>query len=108
MRDGGQLESSTDPLSSILARQTQLYRGTGAADMGSGKTRGRKVLRRRSSGGPELFEPGRDGVSWHHWRREVLARRTDAQLLGRRGSLPIEVLALTHSGGYNGSCRADL
>nr|CAD7573159.1 unnamed protein product [Timema californicum] len=96
--EGGQSESSTDPLSSILARQTQLYRGTGAADMGSGKTRGRKVLRRRSSGGPELFEPGREGVSWHHWRREVLARRTDAQLLGRRGSLPIEVLALTHSG----------
>ncbi|XP_069692558.1 uncharacterized protein [Periplaneta americana] len=83
-------------------------RGSIPADLGNvarngsnGKSRTRKkVLRRRSSGGPEMFsasgcEPFGDGAAtWQRWRR-----RTAEQLLARRrGSLPIEVLA-THSVG---------
>lgn len=71
----------------------------------SSKSRTRKkVLRRRSSGGPEMFtssgsEPFGDGVSWQLWRRELLARRTREQALARRrGSLPIDMLATTNSG----------
>lgn len=71
----------------------------------SSKSRTRKkILRRRSSGGPEMFassayEPFGDGVAWQYWRREFLARRTREQALAkRRGSLPIDVLATTNSG----------
>ena len=77
----------------------------------SGKSRVRKnILRRRSSGGPEMFassnvEPYGDGMTGQRWRREVLARRTAEQVLvRRRGSLPVEVLAAaTHSGVYRKS-----
>jgi hypothetical protein len=71
----------------------------------SGKSRVRKkVLCRRSSGGPEMFtdpgpEPFGEGVTWQQWHHELLSRRTvEPALARRRGSLPIEVLATTHSG----------
>lgn len=64
----------------------------------------KKVLRRRSSGGPEMFtvsgpEPFGDGLAWQQWHREFLPRWiAESVLARRRGSLPIEVLATTHSG----------
>jgi hypothetical protein len=89
-------------------------RGSVPADVGcelrlrngsSNKSRTRKkVLRRRSSGGPEMFtvsgsEPLGDGMMWQQWHREFLSRwKAESVLARRRGSLPIEVLATTHSG----------
>ncbi|XP_052129533.1 uncharacterized protein LOC113204894 isoform X3 [Frankliniella occidentalis] len=79
----------------------------------NGKTRNsrvKKVLRRRSSGGPELFlnDCSIDSSTWQRWRREVLLIQrmgvTDPTpvleplLSRRRGSLPVEVLAATQSG----------
>ncbi|KOX80098.1 cAMP-specific 3',5'-cyclic phosphodiesterase 7B [Melipona quadrifasciata] len=62
----------------------------------NGKPRNRKkILRRRSSGGPEMFSggstDGNDNGTWLKWKRE----------LGRRGSLPIEMVAISHAGRYN-------
>lgn len=71
----------------------------------SGKSRIRKkILCRRSSGGPEMFtdsgpEAFGEGVTWQQWHHELLSRRTvEPALARRRGSLPIEMLATTHSG----------
>jgi hypothetical protein len=72
---------------------------------GTNKSRTRKkVLRRRSSGGPEMFtvsgpEPLGDGMVWQQWHCEFLPRwKAESVLARRRGSLPIEVLATAHSG----------
>lgn len=74
----------------------------------NGKASGRrnkKQLRRRSSGGPEtvcLIPDVADTAAWHRIRREIVRRSSDFQpdaaLVRRRGSLPIEVLTLGHSG----------
>ena len=64
----------------------------------------KKILCRRSSGGPEMFtdsgpEAFGEGVTWQQWHHELLSRRTaEPALARRRGSLPIEMLATTHSG----------
>lgn len=64
--------------------------------------RRKKQLRRRSSGGPEtvcLPESRSDVLS-----RLLLHRRpenSDALLVQRRGSLPIEVLTVGHSGEFH-------
>jgi hypothetical protein len=64
----------------------------------------KKILCRRSSGGPEMFtdsgpESFGEGVTWQQWHHELLSRRTvEPALARRRGSLPIEMLATTHSG----------
>lgn len=67
-------------------------------------SRRKKQLRRRSSGGPETVcaqeALGQD--VWHRLRRD-LSRRTenpDLLLARRRGSLPIEMLTVGHSGNY--------
>ncbi|XP_044732480.1 calcium/calmodulin-dependent 3',5'-cyclic nucleotide phosphodiesterase 1C-like isoform X3 [Chrysoperla carnea] len=67
--------------------------------------RRKKQLRRRSSGGPEtvcLIPDVSDGAAWHRLRREIVRRSSDfnpdAALARRRGSLPIEVLTIGHSG----------
>ncbi|XP_023713018.1 uncharacterized protein LOC111867414 isoform X3 [Cryptotermes secundus] len=116
-----------DPLSNICTRPleetlphsvSQQYfvsvrRGSVPADISSelrlrngnsNKSRTRKkVLRRRSSGGPEMFtvsgpEPFGDGMTWQQWHREFMPRwMAESVLTRRRGSLPIEVLATTHS-----------
>jgi len=63
----------------------------------------KKILCRRSSGGPEMFtdsgpEAFGEGVTWQQWHHELLSRRTaEPALAKRRGSLPIEMLATTHS-----------
>lgn len=70
----------------------------------NGKRRNpKKVLRRRSSGGAEILSPGinesvastSDSSVWNRFKKE-LTRRGDSETLltRRRGSLPIEVLAI--------------
>lgn len=81
-----------------------------------GKNRNRKkVLRRRSSGGAEILSPilaepddggggGGEGSvsssSWYCFKREMIRNRSDLDTLlsKRRGSLPVEVLAVCHTG----------
>lgn len=85
----------------------------------NGKTRNRKkILRRRSSGGAEILspiigDPSEAGCSsangggsnvvtstWHRFKRDLTRNRSDldALLSRRRGSLPVEMLAVSHSG----------
>ncbi|XP_021930997.1 uncharacterized protein LOC110835253 isoform X3 [Zootermopsis nevadensis] len=86
-----------------LNPELRISNGLGRNGNNSKSRTRKKVLRRRSSGGPEMFassgsELFGDGVSWQHWRRELLARRTREQALAkRRGSLPIDMLATTNS-----------
>lgn len=67
----------------------------------------KKILRRRSSGGPEMFTgvstDGNDNGTWLKWKREVGKREPvpPEPLVKRRGSLPIEVVAVSHAGRYN-------
>ncbi|KAK2587079.1 hypothetical protein KPH14_011024 [Odynerus spinipes] len=70
----------------------------------NGKSRNRKkVLKRRSSGGPEMFAggiaEGSDIGTSHKWKRELGKRDSIPEpLVKRRGSLPIEMVAATHTG----------
>ncbi|XP_076641056.1 uncharacterized protein LOC143352446 isoform X3 [Halictus rubicundus] len=73
----------------------------------NGKPRNRKkILRRRSSGGPEMFSggstDGNDNGTWLKWKRELGKRDPIPEpLIKRRGSLPIEMVAISHAGRYN-------
>ncbi|XP_033180715.1 uncharacterized protein LOC117234376 isoform X2 [Bombus vosnesenskii] len=73
----------------------------------NGKPRNRKkVLRRRSSGGPEMFSggstDGNDNGTWLKWKRELGKKDSIPEpIVKRRGSLPIEMVAITHAGRYN-------
>ncbi|XP_017881147.1 uncharacterized protein LOC108625558 [Ceratina calcarata] len=74
----------------------------------NGKPRNRKkVLKRRSSGGPEMFSGGSaDGNdnngTWLKWKRELGKKDTIPEpVVRRRGSLPIEMVAISHAGRYN-------
>lgn len=92
----------------------------------SGKSRNRKkILRRRSSGGADILSPilaeaetsigGGNGnnngsntgnslsASWIRFKRDITRNRSDLDSLlsKRRGSLPIEVFAVGHSGECN-------
>ncbi|XP_017760267.1 PREDICTED: uncharacterized protein LOC108550878 isoform X1 [Eufriesea mexicana] len=67
----------------------------------NGKPRNRKkVLRRRSSGGPEMFSggstDGNDNGTWLKWKRELGKKETIPE-----HSLPIEMVAISHAGRYN-------
>nr|XP_034190050.1 uncharacterized protein LOC117608685 isoform X2 [Osmia lignaria] len=73
----------------------------------NGKPRNRKkILRRRSSGGPEMFSggstDGNDNGTWLKWKRELGKKDSIPEpLVKRRGSLPIEMVAISHAGRYN-------
>lgn len=81
----------------------------------NGKSKSRKKsLRRRSSGGAEILCPivsetepsSSTGSPWYRFRRnETTKNRSDLDLLlsRRRGSLPVEVLAICHSGMFSNS-----
>ena len=64
----------------------------------------KKILRRRSSGGPEILSPilpeGSNGSSaWSKFKRELSRKNEkDCLLTQRRGSLPVEVLVIGSSG----------
>ncbi|XP_076397422.1 uncharacterized protein LOC100877791 isoform X3 [Megachile rotundata] len=80
----------------------------------NGKPRNRKkVLRRRSSGGPEMFSggstDGNDNGTWLKWKRELGKKDTIPEpLVKRRGSLPIEMVAISHAGSGSGARRSSL
>ncbi|KAL6443326.1 hypothetical protein ACFW04_002898 [Cataglyphis niger] len=71
------------------------------------KSRSRKkILKRRSSGGPEMFTgestDGNDNGTWLKWKREIGKHDPVPEaLVKRRGSLPIEMVAVSHAGRYN-------
>lgn len=73
----------------------------------NGKPRNRKkILKRRSSGGPEMFSggstDGNDNGTWLKWKRELGKKDSIPEpLVKRRGSLPIEMVAISHAGRYN-------
>ncbi|XP_031835146.2 uncharacterized protein LOC116428110 isoform X3 [Nomia melanderi] len=75
----------------------------------NGKPRNRKkILRRRSSGGPEMFSggstDGNDNGTCLKWKRELGKRDSIPEpLIKRRGSLPIEMVAISHAGSGSGS-----
>lgn len=80
----------------VLTRHTSL----------NGKaSRRKKQLRRRSSGGPETVcsQEVISQETWHRLRREFSRRNdnSDTLLARRRGSLPIEMLTVGHSGSDN-------
>ena len=96
--------------------------GLGGRNGCNGKNRNRKkILRRRSSGGAEILSPiigessepsgsgGGDenvansgGSTWYRFKRDITRNRSDLDSLlsRRRGSLPVEVLAVSHSGNF--------
>ncbi|CAK9825536.1 High affinity cAMP-specific 3',5'-cyclic phosphodiesterase 7A [Anthophora retusa] len=80
----------------------------------NGKPRNRKkVLRRRSSGGPEMFSggstDGNDNGTWLKWKRELGKKDSIPEpLVKRRGSLPIEMVAISHAGSGSGARRSSL
>ncbi|XP_047353649.1 uncharacterized protein LOC124950675 isoform X3 [Vespa velutina] len=80
----------------------------------NGKPRNRKkVLKRRSSGGPEMFAggivEGNDIGTSHKWKRELGKRDSIPEpLVKRRGSLPIEMVAASHAGSASGARRSSL
>lgn len=65
----------------------------------------KKILRRRSSGGAEILSPIQadssesSGTPWYKFKKDI-NRKTDidALLSRRRGSLPVEVFAVCHTG----------
>ncbi|XP_032690464.1 uncharacterized protein LOC116853454 isoform X3 [Odontomachus brunneus] len=74
----------------------------------------KKILRRRSSGGPEMFTgvstDGNDNGTWLKWKREVGKREPvpPEPLVKRRGSLPIEMVAVSHAGSTSAPRRSSL
>ncbi|XP_046589292.1 uncharacterized protein LOC107226321 isoform X3 [Neodiprion lecontei] len=70
----------------------------------NGKSRNRKkVLRRRSSGGPEMFAGGMDvaeSAAWIRWKRDIGRKESIPEpATKRRGSLPIDMVAISHAAG---------
>ncbi|XP_046738000.1 uncharacterized protein LOC124406594 isoform X5 [Diprion similis] len=70
----------------------------------NGKSRNRKkVLRRRSSGGPEMFAGSMDVVenaAWIRWKRDIGRKESIPEpVTKRRGSLPIDMVAISHVAG---------
>ncbi|XP_026301697.1 uncharacterized protein LOC414021 isoform X7 [Apis mellifera] len=80
----------------------------------NGKPRNRKkILKRRSSGGPEMFSggstDGNDNGTWLKWKRELGKKDSIPEpLVKRRGSLPIEMVAISHAGSGSGTRRSSL
>nr|KAF7423649.1 hypothetical protein H0235_008932 [Vespula pensylvanica] len=89
---------------SIPADISELRRELFSKSNVNGKPRNRKkVLKRRSSGGPEMFAggivEGNDIGTSHKWKRELGKRDSIPEpLVKRRGSLPIEMVAASHAG----------
>lgn len=67
----------------------------------------KKILRRRSSGGPEMFTlltntDDNDNTKLSGWKRELTMRDSIPEpSVKRRGSLPVEMLSISHTGRYN-------
>ena len=95
---------------SVPADISELRRDLFGRNSGNGgkSTRGRKkILRRRSSGGPEMFHGSAiadENGAWHRAKREAVAVKRDSLpepvVVKRRGSLPIEMVAVSLTGRY--------
>ncbi|KAK6629518.1 hypothetical protein RUM43_003335 [Polyplax serrata] len=77
--------------------------------MNKSRNRNKKILRRRSSGGPEMFCFSKGENESVLWKVEMLSKRHVAEPnqanpegagTRRRGSLPLDVLLATHSGDF--------
>lgn len=92
---------------SVPADISELRRDQFSRNSVNNKSRNRKkVLKRRSSGGPEMFTAGsidgNDNGTWLKSKREIGKREPVPEaLIKRRGSLPIEMVAVSHAGRYN-------
>ncbi|XP_034946298.1 uncharacterized protein [Chelonus insularis] len=86
---------------SVPADISELRRDLFGRSSVNGKTRNRKkTLRRRSSGGPEMFAGRTDDDSgkWTTWRRDLYKRDSIPEPnVKRRGSLPVEMVSVFHS-----------
>lgn len=88
---------------SIPADISELRRDLFSRNNVNNKPRNRKkVLRRRSSGGPEMFDGStdwNDNGMWLKWKREIGKRDPVPEaFVKRRRSLPIEMVAVSHAG----------
>ncbi|XP_015117340.1 uncharacterized protein LOC107041345 isoform X2 [Diachasma alloeum] len=91
---------------SVPADISELRRDLFGRNSVNGKTRNRKkTLKRRSSGGPEMFAGNTDdneNGKWSGWKRELSKRDSIPEpSVKRRGSLPVEMVSISHAGRYN-------
>uniref|UniRef100_A0A0C9PSV9 Phosphodiesterase n=3 Tax=Fopius arisanus TaxID=64838 RepID=A0A0C9PSV9_9HYME len=91
---------------SVPADISELRRDLFGRNSVNGKTRNRKkTLKRRSSGGPEMFAGCTDdneNGKWSGWKRELSKRDSIPEpSVKRRGSLPVEMVSISHAGRYN-------
>lgn len=91
---------------SVPADISELRRDLFGRNSVNGKTRNRKkTLKRRSSGGPEMFSGNTDdneNGKWLGWKRELAKRDSIPEpSVKRRGSLPVEMVSISHAGRYN-------
>lgn len=87
---------------SIPADISELRRDLFGRNNVNNKTRNRKkILRRRSSGGPEMFiggsTDGNDNGTWLKWKRKIGKRDPVPEaFVKRKGSLPTEMMTVSH------------
>ncbi|XP_051174345.1 uncharacterized protein LOC127290025 isoform X2 [Leptopilina boulardi] len=105
---------------SVPADISELRRDLFGRNSVNGKSRNRKkVLRRRSSGGPEMFAGGggvgvgvgdNENIWLNKSRRDSIKRDSipEPNVVKRRGSLPIDVVAVSHVGSAAGLRRSSL
>lgn len=93
---------------SVPADISELRRDLFSRSSVNGKTRNRKkTLRRRSSGGPEMFSGSvntddNENGKWAGWKRDLSKRDSIPEPnVKRRCSLPVEVVSISHAGRYN-------
>lgn len=95
---------------SVPADISELRRDLFGRNSVNGKTRNRKkTLRRRSSGGPEMFagsqqiDDNDNNGKWAGWKRDLSKREANIPepSVKRRGSLPVEMVSISHAGRYN-------
>lgn len=90
--------------SSVPIENLSLVSSNGSFNNKNNRAR-KKILRRRSSGGAEILSPIQadssesSGTPWYKFKKDI-NRKTDidALLSRRRGSLPVEVFAVCHTG----------
>ncbi|XP_020286140.1 uncharacterized protein LOC109855871 isoform X2 [Pseudomyrmex gracilis] len=99
---------------SVPADISELRRDLFTRNNVNNKSRNRKkVLKRRSSGGPEMFigistTDGNDNGTWFKWKREMGKRDPVPEtFIKRRGSLPIE-MAVSHAGSTSAPRKSSL
>ncbi|XP_033209882.1 uncharacterized protein LOC117167690 isoform X2 [Belonocnema kinseyi] len=86
---------------SVPADISELRRDLFGRNSVNGKSRNRKkVLRRRSSGGPEMFAGGNGDGNDNVWLKPKSVKRDSISepMVKRRGSLPVDVVAVSHTG----------